>query len=62
VRNVPYGQATVAAVARRIWNGGRPRRGSGRNPYAALHTGLKIAHILARTRLDQSFLRKLISY
>jgi GDP/UDP-N,N'-diacetylbacillosamine 2-epimerase (hydrolysing) len=62
VRNVPYRQSSIAAAARNILNRGRPRRGRCPNPYGGNGAGEKIAAILARLRIDQPLLRKIISY
>jgi UDP-hydrolysing UDP-N-acetyl-D-glucosamine 2-epimerase len=62
VRNVPYRQSRIAAAAREIWNGGRPRRGKCRNVYGGDGAGEKIAAILAGLSLDPRLLRKIIAY
>ncbi len=71
VTNVPYSEAAIRTELKRIWNGGRPRRYSGRNVYAAppsdnsrkgLTTGQRIAAVLAGPRLGAGTTRKLITY
>jgi UDP-N-acetylglucosamine 2-epimerase (non-hydrolysing)/GDP/UDP-N,N'-diacetylbacillosamine 2-epimerase (hydrolysing) len=62
VRNVPYRQSAIAAVAARIWNAGRPRRGKNRNPYAGHNAGEAVARVLKRLVIDRRLLRKIISY
>jgi UDP-N-acetylglucosamine 2-epimerase (non-hydrolysing)/GDP/UDP-N,N'-diacetylbacillosamine 2-epimerase (hydrolysing) len=62
VRNVPYGQPLVRAEARKIWNAGRPRRGSAANVYEGNHTGARIAAVLSRLTGGQKPRQKLITY
>jgi GDP/UDP-N,N'-diacetylbacillosamine 2-epimerase (hydrolysing) len=62
VKNVPYRASAIEGAIRNIWNGGTPRRGRWANPYQGELAGRKIAEILAKTRIDQRLLRKVISF
>jgi UDP-hydrolysing UDP-N-acetyl-D-glucosamine 2-epimerase len=52
----------VPPLVRHLWNGGRPRRFSRRNPYGGGPTGARIAQVLAGLSLDDALLRKFIAY
>jgi len=63
VKWVGYNRGAVKKAAEQFWNDGRPRRTRRGNPYASKgRAGVKIADILGRLRIDESVLRKLISY
>jgi UDP-hydrolysing UDP-N-acetyl-D-glucosamine 2-epimerase len=62
VTDVPCREADIRRAMARIWNGGKPRRFTGENVYGREGAGRRIAGVLARVRLDNSLLRKLISY
>jgi UDP-N-acetylglucosamine 2-epimerase len=62
VTDVPCREADIHRVLRRIWNGGAPVRFDGQNVYGRDGAGRRIAKVLAQVRLNNSLLRKLISY
>jgi len=62
VMHVPYDEARLLAVLRRIWNGGRPRRCNCPNVYGAGNAGARIARSLASVAMDDRLRRKLIAY
>jgi len=62
VVNVPYQPARIEAAIRRIWRGGRPIRRPSSNIYGGGDAGRRIAGILARLRVDDRLLRKIIAY
>lgn len=55
-------EVDLAAVARDLWNEGRPARWTGRNVYGQEGAGARIAHHLATVELDRCAQRKLITY
>ncbi len=62
VRNVPYRQSSIATAVRRIFNRGRPLRGTCANLYGGKNTGERIATALSRIEIDRRLLRKIIGY
>lgn len=62
VTDVPCSEAAIRRAIQRIWNNGQPIRFTGENVYGREGAGKRIANVLARVRLDNSLLRKLISY
>ena len=62
VTTVPFNRTSVRRAVAEIWNGGRPRRFSGRNIYGAGNAGARIARALATVALTQRLRRKRISY
>ncbi len=62
VTDVPCSEAAIRRAIKRIWNKGHPVRFGGDNVYGSEGAGKRIASVLARVRLDNSLLRKLISY
>jgi UDP-hydrolysing UDP-N-acetyl-D-glucosamine 2-epimerase len=62
VTDVPCSEAAIGRAVKQIWHNGRPIRFKGRNVYGRDGAGKRIANVLARVRLDNSLLRKLICY
>jgi UDP-hydrolysing UDP-N-acetyl-D-glucosamine 2-epimerase len=62
VTDVPCREADIRRAIARIWNRGKPVRYNGENVYGREGAGKRIANVLARVRLNNSLLRKLISY
>jgi GDP/UDP-N,N'-diacetylbacillosamine 2-epimerase (hydrolysing) len=63
VKHIGHGRAAARNAAAQIWNGGRPRRGRGRNPYQTDgRAGRRIAEILGRAIITDKLLHKLIAY
>ena len=57
-----YDAVVIERALRKVWNGGRPRRVRCGNVYGAGDAGRRTADILARVRIDQNILGKLIRY
>jgi len=62
VRNVPYRESAIAGEIKRLWNGGRPRRGRYPNPYGGENASGRIAGVLNGVTIDGRLLRKMINY
>jgi GDP/UDP-N,N'-diacetylbacillosamine 2-epimerase (hydrolysing) len=57
-----YDAAAIGRALRKVWNGGRPRRVRCGNVYGGGDAGRRMADILAKVRIDQNILGKLICY
>lgn len=62
VTDVPYSETAIRKVLKKLWNGGRPLRITGRNVYGGGRAGQRIASTLGRVALNDQLRRKLISY
>ena len=62
VRNVPYRQSDIMGEIKRVWNGGRARRGRYPNPYGGENASGRIAGVLKGVAISGRLLRKIISY
>ena len=62
VVHVGYSEAEIYRALARIWNNGMPRRFASDNPYGVGHAGRIIAGTLAKLKINERLLRKLITY
>jgi len=62
VVHVDYDTRSIAAVIRRIWSDGNPRRLKRQNLYGDGRAGQKIAQHLSQLTIDKKLLQKLIAY
>ncbi len=62
VVHVSYSPKAITTAAAKIWNGGKPLRSKGRNPYESKDAGRKIAHALSALQINAGLLRKIIRY
>lgn len=61
VTNVPFDPVKIRRALEKHWNGGKPKRFTGRNVYGGGAAG-KIAAVLADLQIGQALIRKLIAY
>ena len=62
VAHVSYAESDIRTALSRVWNSGNPKRFPSDNIYGGGHAGKTIAGILAKVRVNELLLRKLISY
>jgi UDP-hydrolysing UDP-N-acetyl-D-glucosamine 2-epimerase len=62
VLHCDYDQAAIARILGKLWNRGKPKRIRCKNVYGAGDASARMADILARARLDQNRMGKLIRY
>ena len=60
--DVPFAREPIERELRRIWNNGKPIRFPKKNVYVGDGTGIRIADVLAKVKIDARLRRKLISY
>ena len=62
VVHVGYSEAEIRAALARIWNNGKPKRFASDNLYGGGQAGRIIAGTLAKLKINERLLRKLIAY